>query len=159
MEEVVISLATLADAREISLLSRELIEYGLTWRYTEGRIKTLIAHESKNVAVAKFSGVLAGFGIMTYRENDSNLDLLAVKTVFQGKGVANELVNWLEAVALSAGIHQVYVQARETNRQGVEFYSKLGYQQFAEEQRYYGVESQIRMVKTLCQRPQHNDNA
>ncbi len=149
MEELVISLATITDAEEISLLSRELIEHGLKWRYTEDRIKKLITHESKNVAVAKTSSVLAGFGIMTYREGRSNLDLLAVKTEFQGKGVAKELVNWLEAVALTAGIQRVYVQARETNKHGVEFYSKLGYQQFAEEQRFYGVESQIRMVKNL----------
>ena len=149
MEELVISLATITDAEEISLLSRELIEHGLKWRYTEDRIKKLITHESKNVAVAKTSSVLAGFGIMTYREGRSNLDLLAVKTEFQGKGVAKELINWLEAVALTAGIQRVYVQARETNKHGVEFYSKLGYQQFAEEQRFYGVESQIRMVKNL----------
>ena len=149
MEELVISLATITDAEEISLLSRELIEHGLKWRYTEDRIKKLITHESKNVAVAKTSSVLAGFGIMTYREGRSNLDLLAVKTEFQGKGVAKELVNWLEAVALTAGIQRVYVQARETNKHGVEFYSNLGYQQFAEEQRFYGVESQIRMVKNL----------
>ncbi len=150
MEELVISLATITDAAEISLLSRELIEHGLKWRYTEDRIKKLITHESKNVAVAKTSSVLAGFGIMTYREGRSNLDLLAVKTEFQGKGVAKELVNWLEAVALTAGIQRVYVQARETNKHGVEFYSKLGYQQFAEEHRFYGEESQIRMVKNLC---------
>ncbi len=150
MEEVVISLATIADAEEISLLSRELIEYGLKWRYTEDRIKKLITHESKNVAVAKTTSVLAGFGIMTYREDRSNLDLLAVKTEFQGKGVAKGLVNWLEAVALSAGIQRVYVQARETNKHGVEFYNKLGYRQFAKEQYFYGAESQIRMVKNLC---------
>jgi len=150
VEEVVISLATLADAREMSLLSRERIEYGLKWHYTEGRIRKLITHESKNVAVAKTTSILAGFGIMTYHEDRSNLDLLAVKTEFQGKGVAKELVNWLEAVALSAGIQRVYVQARETNKHGVEFYNKLGYQQFAEEQRFYGLESQIRMVKNLC---------
>jgi ribosomal protein S18 acetylase RimI-like enzyme len=150
MEKVVISLATIADAKEISLLSSNLIEYGLERRYTEDRIKKLITHKSKNVAVAKTASVLAGFGIMTYREDHANLDLLAVKTQFQGKGIAKELVNWLEAVALSAGIQQVYVQARETNKHGVEFYSKLGYLQFAEEQHFYGKESQIRMVKTLC---------
>ena len=149
-EEIVISLATLADAGEISLLSKELIEYGLKWNYTEDRIRKLITHESKNVAVAQTSSVLTGFGIMTYCEDRSNLDLLAVKTEFQGKGVAKELVNWLEAIALNAGIQQVFVQARETNQHGVAFYSRLGYQQFAEEREFYGIESQIRMVKNLC---------
>ncbi len=149
-EEIVISLATLADAGEISLLSKELIEYGLKWNYTEDRIRKLITHESKNVAVAQTSTVLTGFGIMTYCEDRSNLDLLAVKAEFQGKGVAKELVTWLEAVALNAGIQRVYVQARETNKHGVAFYSRLGYQQFEEERRYYGIESQIRMVKNLC---------
>ncbi|MCZ6828192.1 MAG: GNAT family N-acetyltransferase [Gammaproteobacteria bacterium] len=150
MEEVAISLATKVDAKEISLLSRELIEYGLKWRYTEGRIKRLINHESKNVAVARTKSLLAGFGVMTYYEDSSNLDLLAVKTEFQGKGVAQKLVVWLEAVALNAGIRKIYVQARETNKQGVEFYKKLGYKKFAEKQQVYGIESQIRMFKKLC---------
>ncbi len=77
MDEVVLSLATLADAREISLLSRERIEYGLKSHYTEGRIRKLITHESKNVAVAKTTSILAGFGIMTYYEDRSNLAVIA----------------------------------------------------------------------------------
>ena len=149
MKEMTISLATRADAKEISLLSRELIEYGLKWRYKEGRIKELITHDSKNVAVARTKSFLAGFGVMTYYEDSSNLDLLAVKAEFQGKGVAQKLVAWLEAVALNAGIQRIYVQARETNRQGVEFYKKMGYKKIAEKQQVYGTETQIRMFKKL----------
>lgn len=149
MKEVAISLATIADAQEIAVLSKELIEYGLEWRYTGNRVRRLITDEAKNVAVARTSGAVAGFGIMTYGEDYSNLDLLAVRAEFQGRGVAKKLVSWLEAVAGTAGIQQVYVQARETNKHGVEFYSRLGYQQFAEVQYFYGVESQIRMVKNL----------
>ena len=149
MEEVSISLATKVDAKEIALLSRELIEYGLKWRYTEGRVKGLIDHDSKNVAVARSKNLLAGFGIMTYYEDSSNLDLLAVKTDFQGQGVAQKLVAWLEAVAMTAGARRIFVQARETNKQGVEFYKKLGYKKFAERQQFYGKESQIRMHKQL----------
>ena len=144
-----ISLATAADARTISRLSSELVEYGLRLKYTEAKILQLIRSDSVNVAVAKNDQNLQGFGIMSYAENRANLDLLAVQKPFYGKGLARQLVSWLEAVALNSGILRVSVQARESNLRGIGFYKKLGYAAFDRQPRVYGAEAQVRMLKKL----------
>ena len=148
MEVTEISLAKYTDAREISFLSKNLIEYELpTTKYTEKRVKDAIRHESKNVVVMKQGENLIGFGIMTYHDNSANLDLLAVLPAYQGAGLAQEIVVWLEKVALNAGIFNIEVQARERNQKGIKFYQKLGYKVISKVPRVYGVETQVRMAK------------
>lgn len=151
MEVTEISLAKYTDARAISLLSKKLIEYELpTTKYTEKRVKDAIRHESKNVAVIKQGGKLMGFGIMTYHDDSANLDLLAVLPEYQGSGLAQEVVAWLEKVALNSGLFNIEVQARERNQKGIKFYQKLGYKVIKKVPRVYGVETQVRMAKKLC---------
>ncbi len=150
MEVTEISLAKYSDARDISLISKKLIEYGLsTTRYSEKRVKEAIKHESKNVVISKRGDTLVGFGIMTYYENSANLDLLAVIPEYQGTGLAQELVSWLEKVALNAGIFEIEVQAREINQQGIKFYQKLGYKVIKIIPRVYDMETQVKMTKRL----------
>ena len=151
MEVTEISLAKYSDARDISLISKKLIEYGLsTTRYSEKRVKEAIKHESKNVAISKQGDTLVGFGIMTYYENSANLDLLAVIPEYQGTGLGQELVSWLEKVALNAGILKIEVQAREINQLGIKFYQKLGYKVIKIIPRVYDMETQVKMTKRLC---------
>lgn len=151
MEVTDISLAKLADAREISMLSKKLIEYELpSTRYTEGKVKDAIRDAAKNVVVSKLGEKIIGFGIMSYYEDCANLDLLAVIPEFQGAGLAQELVSWLEAVALTAGAFRVSVQARERNHRAIKFYQRLGYQITKKVPRVYGSETQIRLTKNLC---------
>ncbi|PCI46039.1 MAG: hypothetical protein COB51_08065 [Moraxellaceae bacterium] len=148
MEVTEICLAKYTDAREISLLSKTLIEYDLpTTKYTEKRVKSAISHESKNVAVMRHGGKLIGFGIMTYLDKVANLDLLAVLPEYQGAGLAQEIVAWLEKVALTAGILNIEVQARERNQKGIKFYQKLGYKIIKKVPGVYGTETQVRMAK------------
>jgi ribosomal-protein-alanine N-acetyltransferase len=148
MEVTQISLAKYSDAKEISLLSRKLIEFDLpTTRYTEYKVKDAIKHDSKNVVVAKNGEHLTGMGIMTYLNDSANLDLLAVVPEHQGTGLAQEIVSWLETVALNAGIFKIQVQARARNHKGIKFYEKLGYEIVKKVPRFYGVETQVRMAK------------
>ena len=151
MEITEISLAKYSDAKEISLLSKMLIEYELpTTKYTENRIKQAIRHDSKNVAVTKRGKAIVGFGIMTYYDKSANLDLLAVIPEYQGTGIAQEIVSWFEAVAINAGIMSIEVQARAGNIKGIKFYQKLGYKVINKVPRVYGSETQIRMARKLC---------
>lgn len=105
---------------------------------------------SKNVVVARNNKKLLGFGIMTYRNNDANLDLLAVKQNYRRRGVARNIVEWLIEVAMEAGVHSVYVQVRKLNRGAVEFYRKLSFQKIDELAGYYeGKETGVIFCKTL----------
>ena len=145
-----IGLARHSDAVDISRLSREYIEYGLPQRYTPRRILKAIETDNKNVVVARVHNVFAGFGIMTYYDDTANLDLLAVKQRYQRRGMGSDIIHWLEKVALTAGIYDVYVQVRKVNRGAIRFYEALEFEIYDEKAGYYqGKETGVLMSKNL----------
>ena len=145
-----IEFASLADVVEIGELSRKYIEYDLGWDYTPEKITRLIKSDNKNVVVAREDNQLVGFGIMTYHENQANLDLLAVKIRYRYRGIGRQILQWLEKVALTAGIFTVYVQVREINTGAIKFYKKLGYKIIDERRGYYrGQETAVIMSKDI----------
>jgi ribosomal-protein-alanine N-acetyltransferase len=149
-ESINIEFAAKSDANEIGTLSQEYIEYGLGWSYTPRKIRSLISDGAKNVVVARDRGKLAGFGIMTYREENANLDLLAVKARYRRNGVGTQIVEWLEEVATTAGIQNVFVQVRETNHGAIMFYKKLNFHKIDEHTGYYkGQETGVIMCKAI----------
>ena len=145
-----IGLARQSEAIEISRLSREYIEYGLTQRYTPKRILKAIEISNKNVVVARLHNSFVGFGIMTYYDDTANLDLIAVKRRFQRQGIGKDILHWLEKVALTAGIYDIYVQVRKINRGAIRFYEALGFEIYDEKAGYYqGKETGVLMAKNL----------
>src|SRR5262245_60307167 len=111
-DKPLIEFARHSDAIEIATMSKNDIEHGLGWKYTPQRIGQLIGDRSKNVVVARVGSKLAGFGIMTYRDDQANLDLLAVKQRFRRMKIGTQLVHWLVAVALTAGASNIFIQVR-----------------------------------------------
>lgn len=147
-----VEFATALDAIEISELSKKYIEYDLGWRYTPERLNELLKEKATNVIVARKDNSLAGFGIMTYADQNANLDLLAVKIQFRRRGIGKQIVTWLEEVARAAGILNVYVQVRKINRGAITFYAKCGFHVIDEIGGYYeGAETGVIMCKSVGQ--------
>ena len=102
------------------------------------------------VVVARTAQRIAGFGIMRYGDDDAHLDLLAVHPEHRREGLGRRLVEWLEKVALVAGISAVFLEVRESNYGAQAFYERLGYRSLARLARYYqGRESAMRMGREL----------
>ena len=55
-----IRLATQSDAAEIAAMSRDYIEQGLPWTWTESRVGFSIASKETNVVVARDAGAIVG---------------------------------------------------------------------------------------------------
>ena len=145
-----IRLAAPADARRIAEMSRDYIEYGLGWRWTPGRVLAAIHAPDTNLAVAWRSRLLAGFGLMQYKDDEAHLVLLAVQAQCRRSGVASALLSWLEETALAAGIGTVHLEARLGNHEARAFYRKLGYQEIARVRGYYqGQEDGVRIARDL----------
>ncbi len=145
-----IGLALPGDAAAIALMSRDLVESGLGWRWTPDRILDSIRDGATNVAVARDGRRLAGFGIMVYREEEAHLLLLAVQASHRRRGIGSALVGWLEAPALAAGIGMVRLEARTANRGALAFYRRLGYKEMQVIRGYYrGREDCIWIAKDL----------
>jgi len=154
-----IEFARASDAGEIAELSRSYIEYDLGWDYTPEKISRLIRSQNRNVVIARDGKQLAGFGIMSYGESQANLDLLAVRVRYRYRGIGRWIVEWLEKVALTAGISRVSVQVRQQNTGAVKFYKKLGYKVVSELGGYYqGKESALMMSKDLRGKPVWRSN-
>src|SRR6478752_1447391 len=102
-----ISLAVPAHAQGIAEMSREYIEYGLGWSWTQARV--LKAH----------------------------LALLAVELDHRKRGLGALLLAWLEKCAVTAGLELVQVEARADNQPALEFYQGQGYRQQGTVPGYY----------------------
>jgi ribosomal-protein-alanine N-acetyltransferase len=148
--DLTLRLARPAEAAAIARLSRDLIEYGLPWRWTPARIAVSIRAPDTNVLVARVRRKIAGFAIMRYRDDDAHLDLLAVVPGYRRLGIASQLLLWLEECASVAGIFNVALEVRAENKEAQTFYARMGYRQLAELPGYYqGVETALRLGRDL----------
>lgn len=148
--EISIRLARVSDAAEIARLSRNLIETGLAWTWTPKRVAASVRHRDALVAVAIRGERIAGFGVMRYGADEAHLDLFGVIPELRRHGVGRRLLEWLEKVALVAGITAVFLEVRASNQGAQAFYERLGYRRLSVMSRYYqGVESAVRMGREL----------
>lgn len=133
-------------------MSRELIEYGLPWNWRPARVLRSIRHPETNVAVARLDGVLLGFGIMEYLEEDAHLVLFAVRAASQRQGVGSALLRWLESSAAVAGAKRIRLEARRENVAARTFYNEHGYHELLIQPGRYGAAVDgIRLEKWLRQ--------
>ncbi|HEY2918391.1 MAG TPA: GNAT family N-acetyltransferase, partial [Candidatus Binatia bacterium] len=146
-------LARPAEAPAIANLSRDLIEYGLQWRWKPIRVAASIHTPSVNVLVACIDGKIAGFAIMRYGDDDAHLELLAVAPPHRRLGVGRQLLQWLEKCAVVGGLCSIALEVRAGNQGAQLFYERMGYHTLAHLPKYYqGVEAALRMGRELSRR-------
>ena len=154
ISELTLRLARPAEAPTLANLSRDLIEYGLRWRWTAVRIAGSICAPDVNVLVACVHGNIAGFAIMRYGDDDAHLDLLAVAPQYRRLSIGRQLLEWLEKCAVVAGILTVALEVRAENEGAQLFYKRMGYRTLVHLPGYYqGVEAALRMGRNLSCRP------
>lgn len=145
-----LQLATPAEVLAIARMSRDLIERGLGWSWTPRRVLYSVVDPQTNVLVALEASRLVGFGIMKYLEDEAHLLLLAVYPAAARRGVGSALLAWLEKAATTAGLGQVYLEARGSNAAARAFYRRAGYAEIQHLPGYYqGREPAVRMAKDL----------
>jgi len=151
--ELSLRLARPAEASSIANLSRELIEYGLRWRWTPTRVAASIRAPDVNVLVACVRGNIVGFAIMRYGDDEAHLDLLAVAPPYRRAGVGRQLLQWLEKCAVVAGIFRIALEVRAENEGAQAFYQRMGYRPLVQLSGYYqGIEAALRMGRDLSRR-------
>lgn len=147
-------LATREDAPTLAAMSRDYIERGLGWRWRVPAIENLIASPDTVVLCARApntpGNAIVGFGIMQYALEEAHLILLAVRPRMRRRGLAREMLAWLEKTADTAGIRKIELEVRERNSGARKFYRKQGYKSGPSIPRYYdGIETAVRMAKKL----------
>jgi len=144
-------LALPADAYEIAVMSRYLIEVGLRgWSWPPERVASAVRARNTNVVAAGVRDNLVGFAIMEYGDNMGRLSLLAVKPSHQRCGIGRQLMAWLEETALTAGIMTVNLELRVNNFAARAFYRALGYKEMSYIPGYYrGLETAVKMSRDI----------
>jgi ribosomal protein S18 acetylase RimI-like enzyme len=141
-----LTLAQAADAREIAEMSRDLIESGLAWAWTPARVLQSITSKDSSVILARREGRIAAFAMMHFGDDAAHLNLLAVAAPYRRQGLGRQLIDWLYASALEAGVGRIDLELRTSNAAALAFYSALGFEGQGVRQGYYqGREAAQRM--------------
>lgn len=143
-----------ADVPVIADMSRRLVEVGLPWTWTPARIARHLHHPESLVLTARGSGgatnSLAGFAIAHFGDDIVHLNLLAVDSRWQRRGLGRRLVEWLEQSAVTAGTFSLCLEVRARNPVALLFYRQLGFVETGRVPRYYsGREDALRFSKDL----------
>jgi ribosomal-protein-alanine N-acetyltransferase len=157
-----LSLARAGDAREIAEMSRDLIEQGLTWSWTPARVQHFISGAESSVVVARRESRgdaprddarrIAAFAIMHFGDEVAHLNLLAVASECRRQGLGRQLMDWLNATAVAAGVFRVNLELRSHNADARAFYESLGFTSLGVIHGYYqGREAALRMSLRLAQ--------
>src|SRR3712207_5873842 len=116
-------LATAADAYEMAVMSRYLVEVGLRgWSWPPERVAKAIRARSTLVVVAEVRSHLVGFPIMKFGKVQAHLSLFAVNPSHPRWGIGRALMHWLEKSALTAGITTITLELRANNYGARAFY-------------------------------------
>jgi ribosomal-protein-alanine N-acetyltransferase len=150
--EIAPALAT--DAQIIAEMSRRLVEVGLPWTWTPARVARHIHHPDSMVitarAISGTSPALAAYAIMHFGDDIAHLNLLAVDSRWQRRGLGRRLVEWLEQSAMTAGTFTLCLEVRARNPVAQLFYRELGFEETGRVPRYYsGREDAIRLSRDL----------
>lgn len=142
--------AKLSEAATIARLSRMIVEHGLPWRWTPGRVATAIRARDVEVAVIRDGASVAAFAVMELHLDDAHLVLFGVAPEYQSRGFGRRLLRWLETTVRNAGLSKVFLEVRADNHGGRAFYRSLGYAELEVRAGYYsGVADAVLMSSAL----------
>jgi ribosomal-protein-alanine acetyltransferase len=149
--QIRLGLAHADEASSIARMSRQLVEYGLKWSWTDARVEQCLRNRDCVVLAARDRRRLVGFAIMEFYDIHAHLALLAVQPGYQRQGLGRALLEWLEASARTAGIFSIRLELRASNDSARLFYERLGYREAGRKQAYYdGREDALRMLHDLA---------
>jgi ribosomal-protein-alanine N-acetyltransferase len=138
-------------------MSRDLIEHGLAWSWTPARVQHFIVGADSSVVVARrerergtVGRGIAAFAIMHFGDETAHLNLLAVAPESRRQGLGRQLMDWLSATAVEAGVFRINLELRAENLAARAFYESLGFAELGVVQGYYqGREAALRMARRL----------
>ena len=121
----------------MAAMSRDLIEAGLTWRYSPRRVAELVGERETTALVACDAAGLKGFAVMQFGDDRAHLVLMCVRPAWRRQGIARSLVDWLVESARVAGIGSIHLELRADNEGAHAFYCALGFTESAVVPGYY----------------------
>ena len=133
----VIRLARRSDAPGLAAMSRDLIEYGLRWRWRPNRLLAAINDPDSSVIVADDGDGPVGFAVMSFRTSSAHLSLLAVLPERRKRGIGVMMLEWLIQSCRVAGIGRIHLEVRSSNDNAITFYKRYHFESVGLRRGYY----------------------
>jgi len=146
-----ISLASLTDVPALLELEQASFDTDLI---SAAQYREFIKKNSSDVIVVKDHAEVIGSAIVLYRKNSriARLYSIAVRTQFQGKSIAQNLLVWIENQALSRHCTELRLEVSVNNPRAIRFYERNAYEVFGEIENFYeNGDKAFRMRKRLTQ--------
>jgi len=119
--------ARLRDVDSIAKIYSSSIEYldpeSRDW------IESIVKKKSRRlrIYVASIEDEVAGFIIVYKKRDKAYIDAFAVDPRFRGRGIGQELLNYVETVLALEGVEKVYLSVKNHNNKALGLYIKNGY--------------------------------
>lgn len=140
----------MGDAPRIAEMSRTLIESGLPWTWTPRRVASHMKQRENLSVMARSGRQVAGFVMAQFGNESVHVALLGVAEPYQRLGLGRQLVRWVEDSAVVAGLFQMRLEVRASNRTARRFYVALGYRESGSAPGYYsGIEDAVQLSRDL----------
>lgn len=91
----------------------------------------------RSVLVAETAGVVVGFAVAGVAGPEAELESIAVESARQRQGVGQRLWTVLVAGLRAAGVKEVFLEVRASNRPALRFYRARGFAETGRRPRYY----------------------
>lgn len=111
-------------------------------RFTKSYMRQILQHPNGAAWVAEDDGVLIGFGIVEWEQEEGELiayiETLEVSSEFRRKGIGLKLLRLLEGSSLAAGASMIWLHVDSHNKDAKKLYFTSGYENKGAQQNYYG---------------------
>ncbi|MEO8305890.1 MAG: GNAT family N-acetyltransferase [Betaproteobacteria bacterium] len=150
LADIVLRPARRDDAPILAAMSRDLIETGLGWHYRPERVAKFLDDPDTVTVVGSDRRRTVAFAIAQVFDEHAHIVLLAVQPSHQQRGIGRQMIEWVVASALIAGVASVHVELRAGNRAARALYKATGFSETLRLDGYYsGRETALRMMRWL----------
>ena len=139
--------ATKEDIAKIVQIEKQC--FGDAW--SEDAFNSCLISPFYEMVVALLQDEIIAYGVMKCMYEDGELVRIAVSPLHRRKGVGKKLLMWLLKIAGHNGVENVFLDVRESNRDAVLLYEKIGFTSYEITKDFYSdpKESSIKMRKNI----------
>ena len=87
--------------------------------------------------VAELDGVMVGYAVLMPSVEEAHLLTIGIAAEYQRKGIGEELLGRVMAIAHDSGMHRVILEVRPSNTAALALYRKGGFRQIGLRRGYY----------------------
>ncbi len=123
-------------ADDVAAVARmEAATFTTPWK--EDTFHSLLERSGVELWVADLHGQVAAYAILWCILEEGELANIAVRDDLRGRGIGSELLDWMLGVAEKAGVHNLYLEVRESNEGALRLYGGRGFVEIGVRKEYY----------------------